>query len=136
MLPPGPLKSTCFGYRKEVSILSSARASELRQVLAPPGSPDTQPSPPFAEIATQISLNGRFAALLSSTVLLFAGQHTPHKLFLQVLFSPNVLRTNHVVLDLLCHSTLVPTVAGAVSSAFAAAARRVLGVSRLNCLIL
>ena len=73
---------------------------------------------------------------MSSTVLLFAGQHTPHKLFLQVLFSPNVLRTNHVVLDLLCHSTLVPTVAGAVSSAFAAAARRVLGVSRLNCLIL
>jgi hypothetical protein len=136
MLPPGPLESTCFGYWREVSILSIARASEFRQVLVPPGSPDAQPPPPFLELSTKTSLKGRFAALLSSIVLLFAGQHTPHRLFLQVLFSPNVLRTNRVVLDLPCHSTLVPTVAGAVSSAFAAAVRRVLGVSRLNCLIL
>ena len=55
---------------------------------------------------------------------------------LQVLFLRSVLRTNQVVLALLRHSTLAPTAAGAVSSVFAAAVRRVLGVSRLNCLIL
>ena len=69
-------------------------------------------------------------------LLLFAAQHTPHKILLQVLFLRSVLRTNQVVLDLLCHSALAPTVAGAVSSIFAAAVRRVRGVSRLNCLIL
>jgi len=62
-------------------------------------------SPPF-ELSTKISFSGKFAALLSSTVLLFVAQHTPRKLFPQVLFSHGVLRTNHVVLDLLCHSTV------------------------------
>ena len=73
---------------------------------------------------------------MSGTVLLFAAEHTLHKLSLQVLFFRSVLRTNHVVLDLHCYSALAPTAVGAVSSVFAAAVRRVLGVSRLNCLIL
>ena len=121
---------------KKVSVLPIARASEFLQILALPGNPDAQPPPPFFEFSAQISLTGRFAALLSSTVLLFVAQDTPRKLILQVLFLRSVLRTNHVVLALLRHSTLAPTAAGAVSSVFAAAVRRVLGVSRLNCLIL
>jgi len=38
---------------------------------------------------------------LSSTVLLFAAEDTPHKLSLQVLFFRSVLRMNQVVLGLL-----------------------------------
>ena len=119
-----------------MSILSIARATESPQILAPAGNPGAQPPPPFPKFLPQLSLNGRFAALLSGTVLLFAAEHTPHELSLQVLFLRSVLRMNQVVLNLLTHSTLAPTAAGAVSSVFAAALRRVLGVSRLNCLIL
>jgi hypothetical protein len=91
-----------------VSILSIARASEFLQILAPATNPDAQTLPPFFELLTQLSLNGRLAAPLSSTVLLFAAQDTPHKLSLQVLFFRSVLKRNQAVLGLLFHSTLAP----------------------------
>ncbi len=89
-----------------MSILSIARATESPQILAPAGNPSAQPPPPLPELLPQLSLDGRFAALLSGPVLLFAAEDTPHKLSLQVLFFLSVLRMNQVVLGLLWPSAL------------------------------
>ncbi len=145
LIPLGFLHAPSRSFQINLIQMPKRSKHSLNQSLGPRNScrfsfpqetPTRNSTPPFFYPKTKLAPNGRFAALLSGTVLLFAAEHTPHKLWLQVLFSRNVLRMNQVVLDLLTHSTLAPTAAGAVSSVFAAALRRVLGVSRLNCLIL
>jgi len=92
-----PRRSECSLNRSGFGIPAGSRSSRKSRRAA---------SSTPVELSTRISLSGKFAAPLSSTVLLFVAQDTPRKLFLQVLFSHGVLRTNHVVLGLFCHSTV------------------------------